>query len=42
VNVLHIITRLIPGGAQREVLELLAGLDRRRFRVSLACHPEGE
>jgi len=41
-RILYIITRLIPGGAQREVLELLARLDRRRFRLSLACHPEGE
>jgi glycosyltransferase involved in cell wall biosynthesis len=42
LKVLLVITRLVPGGAQREVLELLAGLDRQRFRVSLASHPEGE
>jgi len=42
IRVLQVITRLIRGGAQREVLELLAGLDRRRFRVALACHPQAQ
>jgi glycosyltransferase involved in cell wall biosynthesis len=41
LKILFIITRLIPGGAQRELLELLARLDRRRFHISLACHPRG-
>lgn len=41
-KVLFVITRLIRGGAQREVLELLAGLDRRRFHVALTSHPRGE
>lgn len=36
------ITRLMRGGAQQEVLDLVAGLDRQRFAVALACHPEGE
>jgi len=42
LNILFVITQFIRGGAQREVLELLARLDRRRFQVGLACHPEGE
>jgi glycosyltransferase involved in cell wall biosynthesis len=37
-----VITRLIPGGAQQELLNLLAGLERRRFRISLASNPAGD
>ncbi len=42
LRVLLAVTRMVRGGAQREVLQLLARLDRTRFHVSLMCHPEGE
>ncbi len=42
LGLLVVITRMVQGGAQREVLELLANLDRARFHVSLACSPGGE
>ena len=35
LNVLHVVTQLELGGAQRSTLELLARLDRRKFRPSL-------
>jgi glycosyltransferase involved in cell wall biosynthesis len=42
IKVLIIITRLIRGGAQREVLELLTHLDRNSYSVAVASHPGGE
>jgi len=42
LKVLLAITRMVPGGAQREVLQLLSRLDRTRFHVSLVCNPGGE
>ncbi len=41
VKVLHIITRLIPGGAQENALLTVALADRRRYEVHLAAGPEG-
>ena len=36
------VDRYAPGGTQRQMLELIARLDRRRFRVHPVCfHPEG-
>jgi glycosyltransferase involved in cell wall biosynthesis len=42
VRVLHAITMLEPGGAQRNTLDTVAMLDRRLFEVALACADEGE
>ena len=39
IRVLHIITRLEPGGAQRNTLYTVAHLDRRQFDVGLAWGP---
>jgi glycosyltransferase involved in cell wall biosynthesis len=39
VRVLHVITRLEPGGAQRNTLYTCGHLDRRRFQVALAWGP---
>jgi glycosyltransferase involved in cell wall biosynthesis len=41
-RVLHVITMLELGGAQRNTLDTVAGLDRWRFDVALACADEGE
>jgi glycosyltransferase involved in cell wall biosynthesis len=38
--VLHVITRLIVGGAQENTLETAAGLDPRGFRSEILCGPE--
>ncbi|MFQ5655738.1 MAG: glycosyltransferase, partial [Planctomycetota bacterium] len=37
IKVLHVITRLVRGGAQRVLIDLLRGLDRERFEVSLVA-----
>ncbi len=42
VRVLHVITMLEPGGAQRNTLDTVAMLDRGVFEVALACADEGE
>ena len=42
LRVLHAITMLELGGAQRNTLDTVAGLDRRRFEVALACADTGE
>ncbi len=42
LRVLHAITMLELGGAQRNTLDTVAGLDRREFAVGLACADEGE
>jgi glycosyltransferase involved in cell wall biosynthesis len=42
LRVLHAITMLELGGAQRNTLDTVAGLDRERFEVGLACADEGE
>ncbi len=39
IRVLHVITRLIIGGAQVNTLLTVAHLDRRRYRVTLASGP---
>lgn len=39
VRVLHVITRLIVGGAQENTLLTVAGLDRSRYDVTLASGP---
>jgi glycosyltransferase involved in cell wall biosynthesis len=39
VRVLHLITRLIVGGAQENTLLTVAHLDRRRYEVTLASGP---
>ncbi len=39
LNVLHIITRLDPGGSSENTLITVAGLDRRRYRTSLMTGP---
>jgi len=39
VRVLHVITRLILGGAQENTLLTVAGLDRARYDVTLASGP---
>jgi glycosyltransferase involved in cell wall biosynthesis len=41
VKVLHLITRLIPGGAQENTLLTVALANRERYRVHLAVGPEG-
>ena len=33
---LHVITRLVPGGADENTLYTVKGLDPRRYRVDLA------
>lgn len=40
-RVLHVITMLELGGAQRNTLDTVAGLDRSRFDVALACADTG-
>lgn len=40
-RVLHVITMLELGGAQRNTLDTVALLDRTRFSVALACADEG-
>ncbi|MEI7542284.1 MAG: glycosyltransferase [bacterium] len=40
-NIAIIITKLELGGAQKVVLELVAGLDKKKFNVHLLCGPEG-
>lgn len=42
VAVLHVITMLELGGAQRNTLDTVRRLDRQRFRVGLACADRGE
>lgn len=42
VRVLHAITMLELGGAQRNTLDTVARLDRSRFEVALACADRGE
>jgi glycosyltransferase involved in cell wall biosynthesis len=32
---------MVPGGAQREVLDLMSRINRAHFHVSLSCHPVG-
>jgi glycosyltransferase involved in cell wall biosynthesis len=39
--VVHVITQLELGGAQRNTLHTLASLDRKRFMPSLVCGPGG-
>lgn len=40
-NIAIIITKLELGGAQKVVLALAAGLDKKKFNVHLLCGPEG-
>ncbi len=42
LRVMHAITMLELGGAQRNTLDTVASLDRREFEVALACADEGE
>ncbi len=42
LKVFHAITMLELGGAQRNTLDTVAGLDRNRFDVALACAHGGE
>lgn len=42
IRVLHAITMLELGGAQRNTLDTVARLDRNRFEVALACADRGE
>lgn len=42
LRVLHAITMLELGGAQRNTLDTVARLDRSRFEVALACADRGE
>lgn len=42
LRVLHAITMLELGGAQRNTLDTVAGLDRSRFEVGLVCADRGE
>jgi glycosyltransferase involved in cell wall biosynthesis len=42
LRVLHVITMLELGGAQRNTLDTVRLLDRRRFDVALACADHGE
>ena len=42
IRVLHVITRLEPGGAQRNTLYTVAHLDRDRFEAGLAWGPGDE
>ncbi len=42
LRVLHAITMLELGGAQRNTLDTAAGLDRREFSAALACADTGE
>ena len=39
IRILHVITRLDPGGSTDDTLLTLAGLDPARFRAVLACGP---
>lgn len=40
-HILQLVTRGDWGGAQRHVLDLATGLDPERFRVTVACAPDG-
>jgi glycosyltransferase involved in cell wall biosynthesis len=40
IRILHVITRLVVGGAQENTLLTVAGLDPRRYHVELAAGPE--
>ena len=42
LRVMHAITMLELGGAQRNTLDTVASLDRREFAVGLACASQGE
>jgi glycosyltransferase involved in cell wall biosynthesis len=42
LRVMHVITMLELGGAQRNTLDTVASLDRREFTVALACADRGE
>ena len=42
IKVLHVITMLELGGAQRNTLDTVAALDRGEFAVGLACADIGE
>ena len=42
IRVLHVITMLEPGGAQRNTLDTVARLDRSAFAAALACADVGE
>jgi len=39
IRILHVITRLVVGGAQENTLLTVAHLDRTRYEVTLACGP---
>jgi glycosyltransferase involved in cell wall biosynthesis len=41
LRVLHVITRLVVGGAQQNTLLTVDRLDRTRYTVALACGPSG-
>ncbi|MDD5109034.1 MAG: glycosyltransferase family 4 protein [Candidatus Omnitrophica bacterium] len=41
INLLYIITKLELGGAQRQLLSLIAGLDKEKYRVFLFSAKEG-
>jgi len=41
MNVLFLIPALEPGGAQRQLIELIKGLDKNRFAITLATFYEG-
>jgi hypothetical protein len=40
IPVLHVITRLIIGGAQENTLLSAARLDPRRYRIEVICGPQ--
>lgn len=40
IKIIHVITRLCPGGAREVVLKIIENLDKERFDVTLICGPE--
>ena len=42
VSILHVITRLVPGGAQDSTIAACEQMARRGYEVALACAPEAE
>lgn len=41
INLLYVITKLELGGAQKQLLSLIAGLDKERFNIFLFTAQDG-
>lgn len=42
IKVLHIITRMISGGADENTYQTVLGLDEKKYQVEVACGPDSE